>query len=69
LAWNDAEKQQVRNLLDGACYALKKIRFKDKINGAKTKKVLREVKALARLDHYHVCRYFHGMLSTSHSPS
>jgi len=46
--------------LDGGCYAMKKIKFKDK--GAKTQKVLREIKMLARLDHKFVCRYYQAWI-------
>lgn len=57
---NYINKKKVKNKLDGGFYAIKKIRFRDK--GVRTQQVLREVKALARLDHPNVCRYYHAWI-------
>lgn len=53
---------KVKNKLDEETYAIKKIVFKKKISHSQLKKVLREVKALARLDHPNVVRYFQAWI-------
>jgi hypothetical protein len=50
-------------LLLGVTYAVKRIKFIDYMNStSKFDRALREVKALARLDHRHVIRYFNAWL-------
>eukprot|EP01119_Soliformovum_irregulare_P022499 TRINITY_DN770_c0_g1_i2.p1 TRINITY_DN770_c0_g1~~TRINITY_DN770_c0_g1_i2.p1 ORF type:complete len:585 (+),score=148.97 TRINITY_DN770_c0_g1_i2:112-1866(+) len=51
---------KVQHRLDGCCYAIKKIRFKDK--GQRTDEKLREIKLLAKLDHSNICRYFQAWI-------
>lgn len=51
---------KVRNRFDGATYAVKVIKFKQK--GKHTDRVLREVTTLAKMDHSHICRYFQAWM-------
>lgn len=53
---------KVKNKLDREIYAMKKIVFKKKISHSQMKRVLREVKALARLDHPNVVRYYQAWI-------
>eukprot|EP00003_Mantamonas_plastica_P022133 TRINITY_DN370_c2_g1_i5.p1 TRINITY_DN370_c2_g1~~TRINITY_DN370_c2_g1_i5.p1 ORF type:complete len:846 (+),score=302.89 TRINITY_DN370_c2_g1_i5:585-3122(+) len=54
------------NRLDGCEYAIKKIRFKESVMGAQDdpryEKLLREVKAMAKLEHPNIVRYHHCWL-------
>ncbi|XP_022665585.1 eukaryotic translation initiation factor 2-alpha kinase 3-like isoform X2 [Varroa destructor] len=51
-----------RNKIDDCSYAVKRIRLPAR-KGAR-EKVLREVKALAKLDHQHIVRYYNAWLET-----
>ncbi|XP_003737567.2 eukaryotic translation initiation factor 2-alpha kinase 3 [Galendromus occidentalis] len=51
-----------RNRIDDCSYAIKRIRLPSK--QAAREKVLREVKALAKLDHPHIVRYYNAWLET-----
>ncbi|OQR78322.1 eukaryotic translation initiation factor 2-alpha kinase 3-like, partial [Tropilaelaps mercedesae] len=51
-----------RNKIDDCSYAVKRIRLPAR-QGAR-EKVLREVKALAKLDHQHIVRYYNSWLET-----
>ena len=54
---------RVRHALDGVDYAIKKINFTHRgFSAPKQKKVMREVRILARLQHENVCRYFTSWL-------
>eukprot|EP01089_Gocevia_fonbrunei_P016260 TRINITY_DN4978_c0_g1_i2.p1 TRINITY_DN4978_c0_g1~~TRINITY_DN4978_c0_g1_i2.p1 ORF type:complete len:673 (-),score=136.02 TRINITY_DN4978_c0_g1_i2:117-2135(-) len=50
--------------LDGTTYAIKKIHFKvfSEISTRKIERIIREVKALARLDSPNICRYFNAWI-------
>ena len=51
--------------LDGVVYAIKKIHFRVKANekpNRKVEKIIREVRAIARLDHANVCRYYNAWI-------
>jgi len=52
---------KVQNRLDGTHYAMKKITFKRNKQAA-LEKVLREVKALAKLDHPNIVRYYQAWI-------
>ncbi len=51
------EVMKVKNLLDGQVYAIKKIKL-SQANKLSTKKLMREVKLLSRLNHENVVRYY-----------
>lgn len=51
------EVMKVKNNLDGQVYAIKKIKLNPK-NKQSTKKLMREVKLLSRLNHENVVRYY-----------
>jgi serine/threonine protein kinase len=58
---------QARNRMDGMMYAVKKIKFRDFADSVKKlDKVLREVKALAQLDHINVLRFVERNLEQRH---
>jgi serine/threonine protein kinase len=48
---------EARNNLDGVTYAIKLVTLKETVDTATAEKVLREVTALASLDHPNVVRY------------
>jgi len=51
------------NMSTGVTYAIKRIKFIDFMNStSKFDRALREVKALARLDHHHMIRYYNAWL-------
>eukprot|EP01133_Synstelium_polycarpum_P019918 gene19918-23871_t len=57
-----------RNLLDNQNYAIKRINFSISLAAsvsAKIERVLREVKALARLDHKNILRYYHAWIEVN----
>lgn len=53
------EVMKVQKLLDGRVYAIKRIQLNPK-NQKLTKKIVREVKLLSRLDHENVVRYYNS---------
>ncbi len=53
------EVMKVKNILDGQVYAIKKIRLSQaRSRASATKKLMREVKLLSRLNHENVVRYY-----------
>ena len=55
---------KVKNNLDGQIYAIKKIKLNPK-NKSATKKLMREVKLLSRLNHENVVRYYTSWIEVS----
>lgn len=52
---------KAKRKFDGACYAVKKIKFRMK-HIASSHTILREVRALAQLDHPNICRYYNSWI-------
>ena len=55
---------KVQKLLDGRVYAIKRIKLNPK-NSKLTKKIVREVKLLSRLDHENVVRYYNSWVEVA----
>ena len=62
------EVMKVQKLLDGRVYAIKRIQLNPR-NPKLTKKIVREVKLLSRLDHENVVRYYNSWVEVMETTS
>lgn len=62
------EVMKVQKLLDGRVYAIKRIQLNPR-NSKLTKKIVREVKLLSRLDHENVVRYYNSWVEVMETTS